>query len=1146
MAESNNDILKYGLILGGGGLAAYGIYKLATLKDTADKLSVYVSDFRAERKGTEFLEVLLELKFNNPTKEEISLQINALKAFYNGKEIGHKAPEEKKPQEEGGTDKGEETQTEENTVISSSDVIPYKIRVRFPYQSLIFSRLVFNAVNLLTLSQAAIEEFIKKLTFKIFLTLNGAELDTEAKFGEEAQQVGLVAAGRRNIKDGSKYDYLFPDPTGLNVRVQNNASVEDTVKWCGFVVQKYHKDTEKLANFLNNKSNTKKELFKNIFDFCYNHIQYHLDTPGTEQLRRPAQTWKDRVHGVDCDDFTMFIASVLHNLRTPFEFRITKYDYKPNYQHIYLIVPADNGKHITIDPVLDTFNYEKPFTAKKDFDMESLNLAGATSEGMGIPIAILAGTPMGSPNPDILKIMTGEDLYPTINGLGSIEDDGQAMLRYLKRLRNVYVQNPDYIADFQDPKQAVQMLDDAIKYWNTPKRQAVLDKLAETEDRLIARGEIMLPEEISGFDDFDDDEDWEEDYSFSGAEQEQPGYDYKYFEDGDWEEDIEFSGTEPELAGYEYRYEEPEWEEDYEFSGVETEEPEFEYDYSIDGLDGRRRRRRKARRKARRAKRKARRRERKKKKGGLFKRVARFAKKGVKKGVNLAKKTVKFAARAVVKIGAAPARLAFLTAMRTNVGKIADKLKYAYLTEHQATARGIDVGEFRKLKRVHSKVENIFGRMGGNKNALKKAILSGKRKNLRGFENLGSGISGINGFDGFEEDLGYTGREPENPQYEYKYDNQVWSVDDDFSGTEPEGPNYEYDYSFNGLDGRKIRFCKRIRAKKRYRRRKRRLKKILRRPELQKMFAEIRQELKVVDGSKLVKRKESKRAFLMAFAYNHHHISTLLSYAYISQAGAQKDGISPEGHTKIKHALKTAKQLFQAHFGGNEKQLKKAIELGKNKPNLEGLGAAVAAAGAATGIIGQIVKWIKDIRLKKKAKKGAKAAYKADGGTNQQWRQQGKQRFNSQWAEQSMRLPQTETQAEASPPSPPTDFTDIINKNIQSRVAPPGLPEPSPAVPQQNVPGAEAPPAGEEKGFKKFWGEHKKKILTGGGVALAGAIGFGIYKHVQNQKEEEKKALAQKNKANSADNTKNLSGAGNSRKSPAKKTPQKITKVTLR
>jgi hypothetical protein len=77
---------------------------------------------------------------------------------------------------------------------------------------------------------------------------------------------------------------------------------------------------------------------------------------------------------VDCDCYTTFISSILTNLQIPHTFRITKYN-RPQFQHIYPIVPTGNGKYITIDCVVDKFNYEEPYTQKQDtkMDLEYLN-----------------------------------------------------------------------------------------------------------------------------------------------------------------------------------------------------------------------------------------------------------------------------------------------------------------------------------------------------------------------------------------------------------------------------------------------------------------------------------------------------------------------------------------------------------------------------------------------------------------------------------------------------------------------------------------------------------------------------------------------------------------------------------------------------
>ncbi len=1117
---ANKDFIKYGLIIGGGGLAAWGLTKLANFKDTADKLTFNITRLNVGNKGLQYITLVLDLEFVNPSNQTISLSLPSIKPYYGESELGYSVP-----------------MTSAKVIAPNSISKITNVEIRIPTQNLLTSGLLTDVISINPTQLT--DTFKQKILFKIFAVVNGLEVTIEQRFGEEAKELGyidevsgifeglgLVAAGKRKIKDGSEYNYLFPTPKGTNERVQNDGDVNDTVLWCGYVVKTYHEDTRKLAEYLQKKSKNQKDLFRNIFDFCYNHIQYHLDRKGVEELRRPAVTWHDRKYGVDCDDFTMFIASILYNLEIPFEFRITKYN-RPNYQHIYLIVPVEKGTHITIDPVLDTFNYEKPYSQKKDYDMKALNLAG-TDSNIGIPIEILAGNEVDN---DLLKVAFGEDLQGVINGLGSTEDDEAAMLRHLKRLRNTYVKHPDYIADFQDPKQAVEMLDYAIKYWNSPKRQEAIDRLAEIEDDLIAKGEIKL----AGFE--DDDEDWEDDTEFTGVEPELAGFEYKYFgETDDWEDDIEFTGSEPEIAGYEYRYEEPEWEEDFGFTGDEPEEPEFDYDYSVDGLGASRRRKRKAKRAARRSKRKAKktaRRAKRKASGGLFKRVGTGLKKGIKK-----------VARGVMKVSAAPMRLAFLAALRTNVGKVSDKLKYAYLTEQQAVAKGIDRNEYKKLKRAHSKVENMFFKMGGNKSALKKAILSGKRKNLRGFEELNGGISGIVELDGFEQDLGFTGNEPENPAYEYKYDHQVWEPDEDFSGTEPEYAIYYYDYSFDGLDGRRLRFKKRRKPKTRYRRKKTTPKRARRNPKLQDPIKQVVKWLKGINVTQLNKKKR-KQDFLNSLAKNQNNVSYILSFGYKSQKAANSEGVDAKEWNKIRNSLNKTRNLFKKEFSGTDAELKKAILLGKNKPYISGLGAAVAAASAAAGLISKIVGWVKDIRLKKKAKKEAKSSFKESGGTSKDWRQNGKQEFNDQWSSQ------VQTQQQSSQSQPNTDFSNLIANQLKSSTSSsnsvPGMDIQNLAPTNQNsgintsmlTPVNYTAGGGnvKESVMKSFLSKHKKKLLIGGGILGAGALAYALFK--AKEKEEPEKKTAPKSQG--------VSGTKPNTRKPAKAKPKtkKIIEVKL-
>ncbi len=67
-----------------------------------------------------------------------------------------------------------------------------------------------------------------------------------------------------------------------------------------------------------------------------------------------------------------------------------------------------------------------------------------------------------------------------------------------------------------------------------------------------------------------------------------------------------------------------------------------------------------------------------------------------------------------------------LAGMKLNFLKIAENLRWAYLTPEQAQAKGADMGRYQKLKGVREKLEKIFHGAGGKPENLKKSILTGR------------------------------------------------------------------------------------------------------------------------------------------------------------------------------------------------------------------------------------------------------------------------------------------------------------------------------------------------------------------------------------------------------------------------------------
>ncbi len=183
--------------------------------------------------------------------------------------------------------------------------------------------------------------------------------------------LGLVASHKRTIKPGTEYNQYFDLSQVKNdeVTLTESGDVYDTLKLMQKVVKKTLPQTKKIAQKL--RGATTEETCRNIWNFLYNNIQYKKDNPLREQLRTPVRSWKDRATGIDCDCYAIFASSILTNLGISNAFRMAAY--KKDFQHVYVVVNA-NGKTITIDPVLDAFNEEAPYSKKYDHTMSKVSM----------------------------------------------------------------------------------------------------------------------------------------------------------------------------------------------------------------------------------------------------------------------------------------------------------------------------------------------------------------------------------------------------------------------------------------------------------------------------------------------------------------------------------------------------------------------------------------------------------------------------------------------------------------------------------------------------------------------------------------------------------------------------------------------------
>lgn len=282
---------------------------------------------------------------------------------------------------------------------------------------------------------------------------------------------------QRASKDGRAFEEVIPSPSWTEEIVKRNGTVTNTVHEMQKIIRDYHWQVAKLAPKLKGKDVY--DTCKNIWDFLFTHIKYKEDEEGKEELRTFCRSWAQRLtRGIDCDDFSIAAGCLLYQYKIPFYIRIARYKDKDYFQHVYVVVPFRDKQYITIDAVLDEYDAEKEPAETKDF------LVMNTNNLNGIDISVL-----GSISDDMLNevsgILTGIDFNDpeVLEGTLGRERDLSALKNHLIRTRRVIADYPHFVKEVENPQSFLGMVDYALKYWDTDKRDEALRILSSEEDR---------------------------------------------------------------------------------------------------------------------------------------------------------------------------------------------------------------------------------------------------------------------------------------------------------------------------------------------------------------------------------------------------------------------------------------------------------------------------------------------------------------------------------------------------------------------------------------------------------------------------------------------------------------------------------------
>lgn len=105
-----------------------------------------------------------------------------------------------------------------------------------------------------------------------------------------------------------------------------------------------------------------------LWRWVKNNIQYIEDPDGVQWIKDPSRLYEDG--SGDCKSFTLFIVSVLQNLKVPYSIRFTSYlKGSKRVTHVYPVAHL-NGKTVILDAVWYAFDSEKKYTYKEDFNFK--------------------------------------------------------------------------------------------------------------------------------------------------------------------------------------------------------------------------------------------------------------------------------------------------------------------------------------------------------------------------------------------------------------------------------------------------------------------------------------------------------------------------------------------------------------------------------------------------------------------------------------------------------------------------------------------------------------------------------------------------------------------------------------------------------
>ena len=275
-----------------------------------------------------------------------------------------------------------------------------------------------------------------------------------------------------------KADRLIPVSSNTKRVLYNNGDTSDIITSIVHVVKKYPVDLCLFAYELHNKNPF--ITAENDWKFVKANIKYLLDPEGQQFIKRPASTWMHKYS--DCKGFSIFLENLLRYQGIKCAFRFVSYSDTPTYTHVYVIALI-NGRQVTLDCCLNSFNKEKQFTFKKDITMAEISEIGNAGEQNTLLLARHVKLPHGV---DYNEMTRGE--LELFLAKARLEAEKEAVIK-LKG------ENSTKSEKYQDSIDAIQAAIEVVKLPNAVDHMHAIDTMIHHGHFSLA-GKIMGVDEI--------------------------------------------------------------------------------------------------------------------------------------------------------------------------------------------------------------------------------------------------------------------------------------------------------------------------------------------------------------------------------------------------------------------------------------------------------------------------------------------------------------------------------------------------------------------------------------------------------------------------------------------------------------------------